>query len=288
VNEQDLEQGVDSGVAEAQAGDAGSGGGDGGGGEIGEGFRAADRVVADGLDAEQAPVGGKAELPQGGQAGQPFGDVEVAGVVDRGFGSQCSPLFVVLLDLVVLVVNVQRRDNPIGDHPSTEPARGLAFAAVDDAPIKDQADAIRSADVEVVADDLLEKDPPRHRRIQHLGQRKLGLQDRQLIALAGGFVMGGERIGQDLEPLAQQRVDLFGTQTVADPLQPVHVVDHGEPIVERFEADTGLGGLAFGPFVAVDAQLGGVGEVGGKLDEEQAEILIEAIKVEVVDLKISR
>ena len=38
-----------------------------------EGFGAADRVVADGLDAEQAPVGGEADLPQVGQAGQPFG-----------------------------------------------------------------------------------------------------------------------------------------------------------------------------------------------------------------------
>jgi hypothetical protein len=37
--------------------------------------------------------------------------------------------------------------------------------------------------------------------------------------------------------------------------------------------------LAFGAFVAVDAQLGGVGEVGAELDEERAEILIEAIEV---------
>jgi hypothetical protein len=83
---------VNPGVAEAQSGDAGALGGDQRGGEIGKGVRAADRVVADGLDAEQAPVGGKAELPQVGQISQPFGDAEVMWVVDGGLGAQGSPL----------------------------------------------------------------------------------------------------------------------------------------------------------------------------------------------------
>jgi hypothetical protein len=39
------------------------------------------------LDAQQAPVGGGADLPQRGQIGQPFADPEVAGVVDGGFGA---------------------------------------------------------------------------------------------------------------------------------------------------------------------------------------------------------
>ena len=107
VDEQGLQQGVHSGVAETQSGDAGGGLGDDGGGQVGEGLRAADGVVADGLDAEQAPVGGEAELPQGGQAGQPFGDPKVVRVVDGGFGAQRPPLFVVLLDLGVLVVDMQ-------------------------------------------------------------------------------------------------------------------------------------------------------------------------------------
>ena len=47
----------------------------------GEGFRGADQVVAESLDAEQASVGGEADLPQRGRVGQPFPDTEVAGVV---------------------------------------------------------------------------------------------------------------------------------------------------------------------------------------------------------------
>jgi hypothetical protein len=45
--------------------------------------------VADRLDAEQAPVGRKADLPQVRQAGQPLGDAEVGGrVVDGGLGPE--------------------------------------------------------------------------------------------------------------------------------------------------------------------------------------------------------
>ena len=72
VDEQGLQQGVHPDIAEAQPGDPGAGVGDDRRGQLGEGLGAADRVVADALDAEQAPVGGEADLPQCGQVGQPF------------------------------------------------------------------------------------------------------------------------------------------------------------------------------------------------------------------------
>jgi hypothetical protein len=55
-----------------------------------------DRVVAEVLDVEETPVGGEADLPQGGQIIQSFPDLEVAGVVDGGFGLKCRgswPMF---------------------------------------------------------------------------------------------------------------------------------------------------------------------------------------------------
>ena len=61
------------------------------------------------------------------------------------------------------------------------------------------------------------------------------------------------------------------------------VVDRGERVVHRGEPDPGLGGLALGPVVPVEAQLGVVGEVGAELDEERAEVGVEAVEVEVVD-----
>ena len=79
---------VDPGVAETEPGYAGAVAGDDRRGELGECLGAADRVVADALDAQEAPVGGEADLPQGGQVvgAQPVGQSEVAGVVGRPVG----------------------------------------------------------------------------------------------------------------------------------------------------------------------------------------------------------
>ena len=73
-------------LAQAQPGHAGAGAVVTRSVMVCEGVGAGDRVVAESLDAQQAPVGGEADLPQGGQIGQPFADPEVGGVVDGGLG----------------------------------------------------------------------------------------------------------------------------------------------------------------------------------------------------------
>ena len=55
---------------------------------------------------------------------------------------------------------------------------GVRGAAVDQAPVEDQADLVGAAGVEVVADDVLEEHPSGDRAVQDLGQGELGLQDR--------------------------------------------------------------------------------------------------------------
>ena len=69
-------------------------------------------VVAEGFDAQQASVGGKADLFQIIKVLQPAADREVVRVVDHRLGAQRAPLLVVLLDARVLVVHMQRRDDP--------------------------------------------------------------------------------------------------------------------------------------------------------------------------------
>ena len=71
-----------------QPGDPGAAGGGDGVGDGVQGIDSDDGVVADGLDAQQAPVGGEADLPQGGQICQSFPDTEVVSVVDRRLGPQ--------------------------------------------------------------------------------------------------------------------------------------------------------------------------------------------------------
>jgi hypothetical protein len=140
-----------------------------------------------------------------------------------------------------------------------------------------------AADVEVVVQDLLEEDSPRDRAVEHLGQGELGLQNGQLIPVAGGLVLRGERVGQNLEPLAQQRLDVRRAQTVTDRLQGRHVIAGGKPVVQRLEPDLLLGRLPLRPLIAVNAQLRGVREIGAELDEERAEIGIHAVEIKEVD-----
>jgi hypothetical protein len=93
----------------AQAWDAGAGRGGDGCGDGVQGSGPGDRVVADSLDAEQAPVGGVADLPQRGQIRRSFPDPEIVGVGDDGLGARGIPL---LLDCGVFVVHVQARGDP--------------------------------------------------------------------------------------------------------------------------------------------------------------------------------
>ena len=82
--------------------------------------------MAEALDVEQTSVGRKADLPQGGQILQPFADAEVAGVVDGGLGAQGAAFLVVLLDPRVLVVDVQRRGDALGQDAGAEASRRAA------------------------------------------------------------------------------------------------------------------------------------------------------------------
>ena len=208
-----------AGLGQGQARDAVSAAGEHGAGDGGDGFGSGDRVVAESFEARQVLAGGEADLPQGGQVGQPFADPEVAGVVDGGLGPQRSSFLVVLLDRGVLVVHVQARGDAAGDHPGAEPARGGAGPGAHQPPGEDQADLVRAPGIEVVADDLLEEHPAGHGLVEHLGQGGFRLQDRQVVAVAGFPVSRGERVRQPGQPFAQQRVDLLRSQLVADLLQ---------------------------------------------------------------------
>src|SRR5271156_1349409 len=78
-------------------------------------------------------------------------------------------LMVVLLDAGVFVVHVQAGGYALGDHPGAKQPGCAAWAAAYQLAVEDQGDLVGAADVEVVADDLFEKHPPRHRFVQHLG-----------------------------------------------------------------------------------------------------------------------
>ncbi len=70
----------------------------------------------------------------------------------------------------------------------------FASPAVENAPVKDERDAVRSSDVEVLADDFFEEHSPGEGSVQGLGEGELGLQDRDVIAVAGAAVRSRERM----------------------------------------------------------------------------------------------
>ena len=159
----------------------------------------------------------------------------------------------------------------------------VSGGAAGDPAIKDQLDLIGPAEIEVLADHLFEKQPAVHRAIEHLGQRKLGLKDRNIVAEAGGLIGRGERMGEKAQPLAQQAVDLLGRQAVADLLKPLGIGAAEHTIVEGLIGDALPLQLTLGVFMAVEAQLGVIGKVAAELEKERPKITVDRIDVVVVD-----
>ena len=103
---------------------------------------------------------------------------------------------------------------------------------------------IGAAEVEILADDLFEEAPPGARAIEDLGQGELGLEDRELIPIAGRPVRGGEGMRQSAQPFAKDGLDLGGIEGVGDPLHAGGLVTRADPIVQRLERHLPLRQLA--------------------------------------------
>ena len=146
----------------------------------------------------------------------------------------------------------------VGEHPGAEASRGPSA----DAPLEDQGDLIGTSEIEVVTDHLLEEDATRKGPVQGLGQGELGLEDRDVVAVARSTVGSGEGVRQDAQPLADEAVDLGRAEPGADRVETLRVLAGEKAIVEGLEGDAGPLGLALGPLVAVQADLGVVVGIG--------------------------
>ena len=148
------------------------------------------------------------------------------GIVDRRLGPQGAALLMILLDPRTLVVDVQRRCYPLGDHAGAEPTRRL----LGDPPLEDQLHVIGPADVEVLADHFLEEDAAGGGTVEDLGQGELSLKDRNVVAIAGCSILGREGVRDARQPLPEQRVDLVGRESIAELLQSSGIVQLRTPL----------------------------------------------------------
>src|SRR5271167_4809610 len=135
---------------------------------------------------------------------------------------------------------MKRWDYAVGQYPRAETSRCTPRYA----PLEDQLHLVRPAEIQVLANDLLKEDAPRLRAVEHLGQRKLRLQDGNVIAIAGLPIRGGERVRQLGQPLAQQRIDLRRRQAVANLLQTLGIGTGENAVVQRLKGDAFLGQLS--------------------------------------------
>ena len=83
---------------------------------------------------------------------------------------------------------MQRGHDPLGQHAGAEAARGAAG----DAAVEDQLHLIGTAEIEIFSDHFFEETASGDGAIEDLGQGELGLENRELIPIAGSPVRRGE------------------------------------------------------------------------------------------------
>src|SRR3954452_4193992 len=170
---------------------------------------------------------------------------------------------------------MQRWCDALGDDARAKQARGLAA----DPAIEDQLHLLGPPDIEVFTDHLLKEHTTVYWQVEHLREGELGLQDRDIVAIAGLPIRSGVRVRQETQPLAQKTIDLFCRQPVADFLQPLGIDTTQDTVVEGLELDALPYKLALGIFVAVKTKLGVERKVAAELEKERTKIAIECIDV---------
>src|SRR5437660_3035264 len=125
--------------------------------------------VSDALDLQQFGIDLPPDRPQMGQGVQAFGALEVERVVDRGLRPQSALLFEVLLDVRVVEFDVQAGCDAVGDHARLV-GKLWGRCVAPEARGKQQANAVWSTEVQVVADDGFEEVAPVHRCGEDVGQ----------------------------------------------------------------------------------------------------------------------
>src|SRR5882672_7832455 len=106
---------------------------------------------------------------------------------------------------------------PILNHACTKFARRFLRHY----PIKDQLYAVRPAQIQVVANDLLEELAPFQGPVKDLRQADLRLPDRQIPVVARFPVLRAQRQWNSLQPFAEDPVDVLWSQGIADLLELV-------------------------------------------------------------------
>src|SRR6266478_633091 len=239
-------------------------------------------ALAHALDLKQSAVDVVADGAQMDEIVDALGAAEIVRVVDGGLGAEGAVLLEVLLDVAALVFDVQAGIDTVGDDARAiammrrrRPARG--------ADGEKQAHAVGAAEVEVVADEALEEVAALHRVIEDVGEADLHLPQGEAVLEPGGAVVGRQRPRQPSRPAVEEGLQMLRAEPVADFLKPVGLAARQKTVVETLEGKPVVAHLLLGPFVAVEAELDGIGQVAAHLDERGTPVPVLQVEVVVVD-----
>jgi hypothetical protein len=119
--------------------------------------------------------------------------------------------------------------------------------------------------------------------MKDLGEADFDLPDGQAMVVPGGTVRVGHWPRQTVRPAIEEGLHVGGAECVAGGLERDGIGAGPEAVVETLEANTIAPEALLHPFVAIETELHGIGQIRADLEERRAPRPIVDIKVVVVD-----
>ena len=125
---------------------------------------------------------------------------------------------------------------------------------------EDQLHVVRTSQIKILTEHLLEEDPTVHRSIHNFCEGKLDLTDGGLITIATPLFSLCQRARKIILPFAEDS-RIHRALNYWQALHPLGVIAAQDPIGQLLVADALLCELTFEVFMAVETELSPVGEV---------------------------
>ena len=191
-------------------------------------------------------------------------------------------LLEILLDVGRLVFDVKTGLHSVGNHPRAI-AEGRRRRGMCETERKQEADPIRTSEIQILADHCFEEVAAVHGAVKHVGETEFDLPDREVMVIAGRSVSQRQRPWQAVRPAVEEGLDVSGPEGITRRLQRRRVDTREKAIVQAFEADTVAPEALLHPFMAIETEFDWVGQVGADLQKRRPPFSVVDIEVVVVD-----
>jgi hypothetical protein len=165
--------------------------------------------LCDALKLKELCVDALTDLSEAVEILDPLVDAEIARVVDRRLCPERALFLEVLLDVRALELDVKCGVHALRDDPCAIAVLGRAGVAPKPDG-KQEGDTVWPAEVEVVADDLLEEVATLDRPVEDLGEAEFDLPNAQLVVVAGNPVVSVERPWEPVAPIVEECLHVLG------------------------------------------------------------------------------